>query len=98
MKLDVEEGVGVFGRVHGYRTQAEIVTGAEDADGDLTAVGSQNFLELCCLHGFISCNFLYVAKSFFHFYFKGKSSVKQWITLTNYLLVCLNVDNFCGKR
>ena len=54
IRFDAEEGIGVLRGIHGDRTQAEIVTGAENTYGDLAAVGSQYFLELFCLHGFIS--------------------------------------------
>ena len=41
-----EQGEGVLVGVHGHGAQSQVVTGAEDADGDLTAVCSQDLFEL----------------------------------------------------
>ena len=62
VRFDAEEGIGVFGGIHGDGAQAEVVAGAEDADGDLTAVGSHDSSELNSLHSFISY-MLYVTKN-----------------------------------
>ena len=41
-----EQGEGILVGVHGHGAQAQVVTGAEDADGNLSAVCSQDLLEL----------------------------------------------------
>jgi len=38
-------GVGVGGRVHGHRRNAQLLAGAQDAQRDLAAIGDQDFLE-----------------------------------------------------
>ena len=41
-----EQGEGILVGVHGHGAEAQVVTGAEDADGDLSTVCSQDLLEL----------------------------------------------------
>ena len=41
-----EQGEGILVGVHGHGAEAQVVTGAEDADGDLSTVCGQDLLEL----------------------------------------------------
>ena len=44
--LDAEQAVDVLVGVHRHGVQTQVVAGPENADGDLAAVGGQNFVEL----------------------------------------------------
>jgi hypothetical protein len=38
-------GVGIRGRMHGHRRDAEFLAGAQDAKRDLAAIGDEDFIE-----------------------------------------------------
>ena len=52
IRLGAEEGVSIFVGVHGHRVQTQVVAGPEDTNGDLAAVGGQNFFEGAYCHKF----------------------------------------------
>ena len=50
VRLGAEQAVGVLVGVHGHRVQPQVVAGPENADGNLAAVGGQNFVERAYCH------------------------------------------------
>ena len=47
VRLDAEQGVDVLIGIHGHGVYAQVITGPEDADGNLAAVGHQHLGKLC---------------------------------------------------
>src|SRR5262249_55646621 len=45
VRFEAMQGEAVFMRIHGDRADAELVSGSEDANGNLTAVRSQDFTD-----------------------------------------------------